>query len=384
MNEENSQMQAASIRHAVGPTIMLGSGTYFDYLAPQSSAITIEDVAYGLGFTTRFRGQCRSARTGDRVFYSVAEHCVRMSDLVLEETGSMELAYDALMHELGEVVCADLPGPLKALCSDYKAIEKQCQAALEVAFGVTMRDPDLIKRYDLRMLATEQRDITAGSRDKWSHTEGAEPFNRTIIPWPMELGIYKFLACADKLRPALGRGRQARAPATAPSEDMPARPRRLNPEQHLILAKEMARKLIDYNPMVINDPDRIAADLMKCTDGRHLDGFDIAKALERECHWQCDSDMVDTLDEWSFMQDDAIRALEIAWAATNKIRPALSVGDKVEIGGGETGTIDGIYEHGGAKYLVKVDGDPHAEEPALSRRIVDFENAVRAEAGVLS
>jgi uncharacterized protein len=62
--------------------ILLGSGTYFYYLEPHSADVTIEDIAYGLAFAGRFAGQCVSRATGKRVFYSVAEHCVRMSLVV--------------------------------------------------------------------------------------------------------------------------------------------------------------------------------------------------------------------------------------------------------------------------------------------------------------
>lgn len=182
------QMKVASIRRIKGPTILLGSGTYFDFEDPETSEITIEDVAYGLGYTCRFAGQCWSRILGRRVFYSVAEHCVRMS-----RAAPPELQFQALMHELGEPVCGDMTGPLKSICPDYKAVEKRCEAAIAAKFGVVMNDPDAIKHLDLRMLATERRDLMRWSGEDWAWTKGAEPFDFEIIPWSPEAAARAFL-----------------------------------------------------------------------------------------------------------------------------------------------------------------------------------------------
>src|SRR6185295_17716604 len=93
---------AHTIRRIIGPTILLGSGNYYDFENPIFSQLTIEDFAYGLAFQSRFAGQCVSRRTGKRVFYPIAQHCVIMSYAV-----EPEHAYAALMHEGGEPVCHD-------------------------------------------------------------------------------------------------------------------------------------------------------------------------------------------------------------------------------------------------------------------------------------
>lgn len=181
-DRESLDYMKASIVHRVkGPTILLGSGTYFDYESPETSEITIEDVAYSLAFICRFAGQCVEQQTGQRVYYSVAEHCVRMS-----RQAPAHLAYDALMHELGEAATGvDMTSPLKFICPDYKAIEKRCDAALMTRFGVKMSDPDAIKLLDLRMLATERRDLMAQTGKLWSCLDGIEPFEERIVPWRM-------------------------------------------------------------------------------------------------------------------------------------------------------------------------------------------------------
>src|SRR4051812_12365507 len=78
-----------AVRIDVGPSIMLQSGAWFDFAAPQSSPFTIEDIAHGLANICRYSGQCSR-------FYSVAEHSLLVSDVAV----GFEL--EALMHDAAE------------------------------------------------------------------------------------------------------------------------------------------------------------------------------------------------------------------------------------------------------------------------------------------
>ena len=113
----------------IGPTILLSSGEYFNFERMADSVPTIEDFAYGLGNTCRWSGQTVERATGQRCYYSVAQHCVEMisffdSTLEPEErndeyffngwelfNGEVKLAI--LMHELGELPYRDMAGPAK-------------------------------------------------------------------------------------------------------------------------------------------------------------------------------------------------------------------------------------------------------------------------------
>lgn len=183
-----NQMRESTIRRAIGPTILLGSGTYFDFEDPESSEITLEDVAYGLAFAARCAGQCVSRRTGKRVFYSVAEHCIRMSHAV-----SVDIALQALWHEAGEAVCGDMTAPLKSLNPSYKAIEKRCEAAIQKRFGITITDPVAIKEADVRMLATERRDLMPWNGERWTAEEKAQPFQFWIEPMTRDEAAEHFI-----------------------------------------------------------------------------------------------------------------------------------------------------------------------------------------------
>lgn len=169
---------AAPVHRIIGPTILLGSGTYFDFDNPEAAELTIEDVAYSLSFQSRFTGHCVSRRTGKRVYYPISQHCVIMAGHA--EPGH-KLA--ALLHEVGEATCGDMNAPLKSQCPDYKRIEKRCESAGLSRFGIVVRDPAYIKHLDLRMLATEQRDLMPTRSEKWGMLNGIQPFEPEIFPW---------------------------------------------------------------------------------------------------------------------------------------------------------------------------------------------------------
>lgn len=198
MSEYSPETQALKdsvIKTRVGPTIITGSGGVFDYLDPDNSDLTIEDFAWGLASTGRFAGQCVSQVTGKRVVYTVCEHSVRMSFVV--PPGH---EYDALMHEGGESTCGDMVGPLKSICPDYKKVEKACGESALRRFKAPMRDPDLIKRYDIIMWATERRDLLPA--DPFGKRIDVPLLEERIVPWTADEAVERFMTRFRELAPA--------------------------------------------------------------------------------------------------------------------------------------------------------------------------------------
>ena len=125
--------------------ILLQSGEYYDYLAPEKNVWTIEDVALGLSNICRYGGQL-----DEYDWYSVAEHSVYVSYAI-----DPEFAMDGLLHDLVEFVMGDVPTPLKILLPDYKALEKIHEAEAFKRFGLQYPMVDAVKLADKQVLCAE-------------------------------------------------------------------------------------------------------------------------------------------------------------------------------------------------------------------------------------
>jgi len=77
------------------------TGKKFHYLNPSLGEVDIIDIAHHLSLKCRFIGACKQ-------FYSVAEHCVRVSYIL-----SPELQLSGLLHDATEAYIPDIPRPIK-------------------------------------------------------------------------------------------------------------------------------------------------------------------------------------------------------------------------------------------------------------------------------
>ena len=165
-------MADTRIKTAVGPTILLQGGTYFDLLDPANSPFTIEDIAHGLAHTCRFAGQCSR-------FYSVAEHCVLASHVA-----APEFALRTLMHDAAEAFTGDVTRPLKSILPAYKAIERTIEAAIAERFKIGDWNVAEVKAVDLEMLAAEQQMMMPAIIDNWAVLAG-------VTPAPIEFAFWR-------------------------------------------------------------------------------------------------------------------------------------------------------------------------------------------------
>lgn len=136
------------------------SGKHFDYLNAQTDDVDIEDIATALSNICRFIGHLPE-------FYSVAQHSVLCSQIVLQE-----YAFEALLHDAAEAYCQDIPAPLKRLLPDYRRIETLVDDLIRSKFGLPLHQSDLVKYADLTMLATERRDLELDDGTPWLILEG--------------------------------------------------------------------------------------------------------------------------------------------------------------------------------------------------------------------
>lgn len=207
MDEISPEIADAAARQFKGATIAWGHGACYDFEAPNPEIITIEDVAYALAYTVRWRGQTRS--NGRRVFFGVGQHVVFGAEEMLAAGHGKDNALAFLMHEADEVVLPDMPGPSKNLFPDYRGVAERQGLAILDRFCIWFPDADLIKRWDLRMAVTEKRDLMPGHDGDRFQTSDHEvimeaefmPFARRIVPYnhPDE-AAERFLALWEMLR----------------------------------------------------------------------------------------------------------------------------------------------------------------------------------------
>jgi hypothetical protein len=171
---------SATVRKVIGPTILLQSGEYFDFLDPDNSKVTIEDVAHGLSMICRYTGQCNE-------FYSVAEHSWHASYHV-----HPDFAFDALMHDAPESVVGDMSKPLKDICPEYRLIEDRIERSFARKFGFNVPLAPEVKEIDIVMLATEQK-LIMKNRDDWDYTRGRIPLDIKLYCWPPKTAKEMFL-----------------------------------------------------------------------------------------------------------------------------------------------------------------------------------------------
>lgn len=164
-----------------GATIITRSGRYFDFENPSPDSIVLEDIAWGLSNICRFGGHTRR-------FYSVAQHSVLVSYNV-----PPHLRLVGLLHDAAEAYVGDVVGPLKQLLPDYKRIELRVETAIATRFRFTLPLAPEVKAADLRLLRTEQRDLTSGAGDVWKSCDAYEPLEHAIEPMPPEFAYAWFL-----------------------------------------------------------------------------------------------------------------------------------------------------------------------------------------------
>lgn len=131
------------------------------------------DIAVALSRQPRFNGHTKE-------FYSVAEHCILVSS-GLELMGcSLEIQLQGLLHDAAEAYTGDLVyGMDKERMGEFLNVERGIESAIAEWFGVDYPFDPVVKEADLRVLATERRDILPGydhSVGVWSDGGASEPF----------------------------------------------------------------------------------------------------------------------------------------------------------------------------------------------------------------
>ncbi len=171
------------------------TGKLIDVLDLDIDLLDIRDIAHSLSQQCRFNGHCGE-------FYSVAQHCVYVSRQLPKKK---KLA--GLMHDGTETYLCDIPSPLKPHLSNYKQLELAAAKKIEEKWfdGLDVLEDPEIKEADVRMLATEFRDLRSHNSpvEHWTALKGVKPYpNLVIKPWSVKKAEKKFLETFYKLQQA--------------------------------------------------------------------------------------------------------------------------------------------------------------------------------------
>lgn len=165
--------------------IQTKTGLGIDPFRPQPEQICLEDIAWSLSHQCRFTGHCNA-------FYSVAQHSLRMAR-EMEARGWGTTALYAALHDASEAYLHDVPSPVKRhpQMAFYRAAEIHLANCIYLKFGLAAPVPTAyerkLKHADLRMLATECRDlITPSASVQWQPLP--DPYGLRIEPMaPLEV-----------------------------------------------------------------------------------------------------------------------------------------------------------------------------------------------------
>lgn len=182
------------------------TGRAFYPLDPAVPDIDPMDIAHSLAMQCRYNGHVRR-------FYSVAEHCVLMSDWVLANLGHIDdlgddvrrLALWALLHDAPEAYVGDMVRPLKVNMPDFCDADDRVMLAVAARFGLKGKARDLgdgtdgltlpasIKLVDMRILLDERAALMSTPPRDWALGD-VEPLGVTIRGWDPAIAKWEYIA----------------------------------------------------------------------------------------------------------------------------------------------------------------------------------------------
>lgn len=141
------------------------TGGKFHFLNPTEDEIDIVDIAHALSMKCRFSGHCRQ-------FYSVAEHSIRVAELL-----PLKLKLSGLMHDAAEAYIPDIARPIK-VAFGLREVEDRIMAVIRDKYNLVTSPK--IKEADNILIATEARDLMPNT-DDWAKLP--ESLESTIFPF---------------------------------------------------------------------------------------------------------------------------------------------------------------------------------------------------------
>lgn len=150
-----------------GTTMLTASGIYIWPLDYRPSDVRVRDIARGLANECRYAGQTALDLPPDRIFYSVAEHCVLVSRAAEAEARAQGLpeveiftaAREGLCHDGEEAIIGDVIQPVKYLrmMRGFRRTADRIRDTIFESLGIvpTPRTTAIVKHLDDAILSNE-------------------------------------------------------------------------------------------------------------------------------------------------------------------------------------------------------------------------------------
>jgi hypothetical protein len=120
----------------------------FNPIDPEVDKINIIDIAHSLSMQCRFTGHTKE-------FYSVAQHCINVVNLMKNDSQSKKLMLEGLLHDASEAYLTDIATPVKPHLVNYKEIEEKVQSLIYEKYGIIELSKHIVKQYDTICLNME-------------------------------------------------------------------------------------------------------------------------------------------------------------------------------------------------------------------------------------
>lgn len=166
--------------------------------------VHIEHIAHSLSNLCRYNGSCSR-------FYSVAEHCVRLSRYVIKQNPSSHyhnlLAKALFLHDAGEAFIGDVTFHLKAHMPQFIEMEKVIEEIIMTKYGLTQANLDMVgvelKELD-RRISFDEMYYLFGRIDPWFYQNEIDPLGQDImlteqdrLGWTPTVAKEQFLLMAE-------------------------------------------------------------------------------------------------------------------------------------------------------------------------------------------
>jgi hypothetical protein len=160
----------------IGGWMQTFTGKAFYPLDPRPDEIDEDDIAHALSMICRYGGHTS-------YFYSVAEHCILVSEWVESVSGPYDALW-ALLHDAAEAYMGDMVRPLKRSMPIYVSHEETLLNTIAYKFGLGIEMPEVVHEADNRILLDERAKLmTMPPPHPWIPDEqGLEPLGVSITP----------------------------------------------------------------------------------------------------------------------------------------------------------------------------------------------------------